>query len=108
MIKNSSFVNEFERIVVRIFDLGFTIPLGLISVYLLWTRPATSFPIQFLFYGFFLTMIIAVDTMGIIMLLKHDPTFLWRDLAVFLSLGVIVFIGFFYILRGYKIKDNPA
>jgi hypothetical protein len=87
---------------VRIFDLGFTIPLGLLSVYLLWARPATSFPIQFMFYGFFLTMIVAVNAMGIIMFLKSDPTFLKRDLAVFLILGVIVFVGFFYILRNYK------
>lgn len=87
---------------VRIFDLGFTIPLGFISVYLLWTRPGTSFPIQFMFYGFFLTMTIAVNTMGIIMFLKYDPTFLWRDLAVFLILGLIVSVGFFYILWNFK------
>jgi len=87
---------------VRVFDLGFTIPLGLISVYLLWARPGTSFPIQFMFYGFFLTMIIAVDSMGIIMFLKDDPTFLMRDLVVFLILGLIVFAGFFYILRNFK------
>ncbi len=87
---------------VRVFDLGFTIPLGLLSVYLLWTRPASSFPIQFMFYGFFCTMIVAVNAMGIIMWLKKDPTFLFRDLAVFMTLGVIVFVGFFYILRNYK------
>ena len=89
---------------VRIFDLGFTIPLGLLSVYLLWTRPATTFTVQFMFYGFFLTMIIAVNAMGIMMLLKKDPTFLMRDLFVFLSLALIVFFGFFYILRNYKVK----
>ncbi len=87
---------------VRVFDLGFTIPLGLVSVYLLWTRPASSFPIQFMFYGFFLTMIVAVDTMGIVMFLKHDPTFLWRDLIVFFTLAVIVFVGFFYVLRNFR------
>jgi len=87
---------------VRVFDLGFTIPLGLISVYLLWTRPALSFPIQFMFYGFFCTMIVAVNAMGITMLVNKDPMFLWRDLAVFLILGVIVFAGFFYILKNFK------
>ncbi len=87
---------------VRVFDLGFTIPLGLVSVYLLWTRPASSFPIQFMFYGFFVTMIVAVNAMGIIMWLKKDPTFLWRDLAVFLVLGTLVFAGFVYILRNFK------
>jgi hypothetical protein len=34
--------------------------------------------------------------------------FLWRDLSVFLILGVIVFAGFFYILRGYKVKNGPV
>jgi hypothetical protein len=87
---------------VRIFDLGFTIPLGLISVYLLWIRPDTTYPIQFMFYGFFLTMIVAVNAMGIMMFVKHDPTFLMRDLVVFLALALIVFAGFFYILRSYK------
>lgn len=87
---------------VRVFDLGFTIPLGLISVYLLWTRPASSFPVQFMFYGFFTTMVTAVVTMGAIMGLRHDPTFLWRDLIVFLVLGVLVFAGFVYILRGFR------
>jgi hypothetical protein len=93
---------------VRVFDLGFTIPLGLISVYLLWTRPSSSFPIQFMFYGFFCTMIVAVNAMGITMLVNKDPLFLWRDLSVFLILGVIVFAGFFYILRGYKVKNGPV
>jgi len=90
---------------VRIFDLGFTIPLGLVSVYLLWVRPGTSFPIQFMFYGFFLTMIVAVNAMGFTMFFKHDPTFLLRDLVVFLILGLIVLAGFFYILRNFKTKD---
>ena len=93
---------------VRVFDLGFTIPLGLISVYLLWTRPASSFPIQFMFYGFFCTMIVAVNAMGITMLVNKDPLFLWRDLSVFLILGAIVFAGFFYILRGFKAKGRSA
>jgi hypothetical protein len=93
---------------VRVFDLGFTIPLGFVSVYLLWIRPASSFHIQFMFYGFFVTMIVAVNTMGVIMWLKKDPTFLMRDLVVFLILGVIVFTGFFYILRGYKTRDTAA
>lgn len=87
---------------VRVFDLGFTIPLGLISVYLLWTRPETTYPVQFMFYGFFLTMIIAVNAMGWIMFFKQDPTFLLRDLLVFSSLALIVFAGFAYVLRNYR------
>lgn len=88
--------------VVRIFDLGFSIPLGFISVYLLWARPSTTYPVQFMFYGFFLTMIVAVNSMGLVMLLKNDPTFLMRDLMVFMTLAVIIVVGFAYVLRNYK------
>ena len=91
---------------VRIFDLGFTIPLGFISVYLLWARPNTSYPIQFMFYGLFITMIIAVNAMGIIMLINNDPTFMIRDLAVFFILALIVITGFVYILRNYRIAPE--
>jgi hypothetical protein len=91
---------------VRIFDLGFTVPLGLISVYLLWVRPDTTFPVQFMFYGFFLTMIIAVNTMGFIMFLNNDPTFLLHDLIVFVVLALIIAAGFFYILRNYRIYSE--
>lgn len=87
---------------VRIFDLGFTIPLGFISLYLLWVRPNTTYPVQFMFYGFFITMIAAVNAMGIMMYLNNDPTFLFRDLIVFLILALIVFTGFVYVLRSYK------
>jgi len=89
--------------VVRIFDLGFSIPLGLISVYLLWTRPNTTYSIQFLFYGFFFTMIIAVNAMGLVMYFNHDPTFLLRDLVVFIVLALIVFSGFIFIQKNYRV-----
>ncbi len=95
--------------VVRIFDLGFSIPLGLLSVYLLWTRPDTTYPIQFLFYGFFLTMIIAVNAMGLVMYFNHDPTFMMRDLMVFIILALIVFSGFIYIQKNYRVlPDNQS
>ena len=88
---------------VRAFDLGFSVPLGLVTVYLLWARPATAYPVISLFYGFFFTQIIAVNAMGWMMFLKHDPTFLMRDLVVFMALAVIIFFGFFYIRRNYRV-----
>lgn len=91
---------------VRIFDLGFSIPLGFISIYLLWVRPNTTYHIQFIFYGFFLTMIVTVNAMGFTMLIKNDPIFLIRDLIVFLGLALIIFAGFIYILKNYKIKNE--
>jgi hypothetical protein len=53
-------------------------------------------------------MIVAVNAMGFTMFFKHDPTFLLRGLVVFLILGLVVFAGFFYILRNFKTKDSPV
>jgi hypothetical protein len=92
--------------VIRMFDLGFSIPLGLISVYLLWARPNSTYPIQFMFYGFFITMIIAVNAMGLVMLLNNDPTFLMRDMVVFLILALIIISGFVYVVRNYRVKGE--
>jgi hypothetical protein len=87
---------------VRVFDLGFSMPLGLISVYLLWARPDKAYPVICLFYGFFFTQIVAVNAMGWTMFLKKDPTFLVRDLAVFSALALIIAFGFFYVRRNFK------
>ncbi|HSA96112.1 MAG TPA: hypothetical protein VLJ16_08675 [Acidobacteriota bacterium] len=89
---------------VRVFDLGFSIPLGLISIYLLWARPGKAYPIIGLFYGFFFTQIIAVNAMGWMMFIKHDPTFLWRDLLVFMILALIILFGYFYVRRNYRAR----
>jgi len=88
---------------VRVFDLGFSIPLGLVSVYLLWARPDRAYPIICLFYGFFFTQIIAVNAMGWVMYVKKDPTFLWRDMIVFSALALIILFGFFYVRRNYQV-----
>ncbi|GEM_PF-355180 len=90
---------------VRVFDLGFTIPLGFVSVYLLWARPTKAYSVICLFYGFFFTQIIAVLAMCWMMFLKKDPTFLWRDLIVFSILAVIIAFGFVYVRRNYRAKE---
>lgn len=87
---------------IKFFDLGFSIPLGLISIYLLWTRPDNSFHIQLLFYGFFITMLLAVNSMAFVMYLYNDPTFSFHVVIVFIILAVIIFSGFVYILNNYK------
>jgi hypothetical protein len=91
---------------VRVFDLGFSIPLGLIGLYLLWARPNKAFSVICLFYGFFFTQIIAVLAMGWTMFFKKDPTFLWRDLIVFSVLALIIAVGFFYVRRNYRVIDG--
>lgn len=88
---------------VRVFDLGFSMPLGLISVYLLWARPDKAYPVICLFYGFFFTQIVAVNAMGWMMFLKKDPAFLWRDLIVFSVLALIIAFGYVYVRRNYRV-----
>ena len=87
---------------IRFLDLGFTIPVGLISVYLLWTRPTETYSVQFMFYGFFITMISAVNAMGIMMFLNNDPLFTVGSMAVFMILALIVFTGFIFIIKNFK------
>lgn len=87
---------------IRVFDLGFSIPLGFISVYLLWARSNKAYPIVSLFYGFFFTQIFAVLAMGWMMFVKKDPAFLWRDLIVFSILALIILFGYFYVRRNYR------
>ena len=89
---------------VRVIDLGFCIPLGLISIYLLWTRTNQSYAIQFLFYGFFVTQILAVNGMSLMMYLHHDPMVTLSNIIVFGVLLIILFIGFIYVIRNYRVR----
>ncbi len=89
---------------IRFFDLGFTIPIGLLSVYLLWTKPNTTYSIQFMFYGFFITMILAVNAMGIMMYINNDPNFTVGGEIVFVALALIVITGFVFLIRKFKVQ----
>ncbi|NOU48122.1 MAG: hypothetical protein HOO86_13825 [Bacteroidales bacterium] len=93
--------------VIRYFDLGLSIPLGLLSVYLLWTRPNSAISVQLLFYGFFITTITAVCSMGFLMYLDHAPDFSISVLAVFMVLALIVYAGFIFIMSAIT-KPKPS
>ncbi len=87
--------------VIKSFDLGFVIPLGFISLYLLWTRADQAAGILFLFYGFFISMGVAVNAMGISMLINDDPQFDSSGLVIFICLLLIAAFGYLVILRKY-------
>jgi len=89
---------------VRFFDLGFSIPLGFVSIYLLWVSPARSFALQMLFFGFFISMSVVVNAMALVMYLNNDPSFEWGSSLVFLALLCIVIFGYIFILKGYLSK----
>lgn len=93
---------------VRTLDLGFCVPLGFISIYLLWTRLESTLAIQMLFYGFFVTMSVVVNAMALMMYLRHDPAFDGPGSMVFVILMIIVAAGLVYILKGYGRKKDKG
>ena len=92
--------------VIRFLDLGLSIPLGLFSLYLLWTRPNSSPGIQMLLYGFFITMILSVNAMGLTMAIKGDTDFIFSRQLIFIGIACIVFLGYSLIVR--SIHDPEA
>ena len=85
--------------VMRYFDLGITIPLGFIGLYLLYTRTKQAYPIMLLFFGFFVTISTAVVGMAIVMLLQSDPNLQPGGLIIFPSLSLLAWAGLFYLIK---------
>ncbi|MHA2226871.1 MAG: hypothetical protein ACXAC8_16780 [Candidatus Hodarchaeales archaeon] len=85
--------------VIRYFDLGITIPLGFIGLYLLYTRTKQAYPIMLLFFGFFVTISTAVVGMAVVMLLTNDPNFQPEGLLIFPVLAFLAWTGFFYLIK---------
>ncbi|MBY8998649.1 MAG: hypothetical protein KGD60_13045 [Candidatus Thorarchaeota archaeon] len=88
--------------VIRYLDLGISIPLGFMSLYLMLTRPKTAYPIILLFFGFFVTLGTAVNTMAIVQLMSGDPELagsVAAGLFIFPILGILAWAGFLYLVK---------
>ncbi len=88
--------------VVRYFDLGITIPLGFMALYMMVTRPQKAYPVILLFFGFFITLGTSVNAMAIVQLLSGDPELagaVAAGLVIFPILGVLSWSGFFYLIK---------
>ena len=96
--------------VVKYLDLGVSLPLGLLSLYLFNTRPGKAYPLLLLFFGFFVTLTCAVNAMMLMMLVNNDPTVQPAGLVIFPSLLVLSFSGFLYLIKNkiinLKNKNN--
>lgn len=84
---------------VRFLDLGVTIPLGFLGMYLLLTRPARAYALVLLFFGFFVTMGTTVTAMGLVMFLNHDPEAQTGALVIFPLLTVLSWAGLLYLVK---------
>ncbi|MHA2210352.1 MAG: hypothetical protein ACXABV_14410 [Candidatus Thorarchaeota archaeon] len=88
--------------VIRYLDLGITIPLGYMALYLLITRPKQAYPIILLFFGFFITMGTAVNAMAIVQVLSGDPEVAGAaaaGLVIFPVLGILAYAGLWYLIK---------
>jgi hypothetical protein len=84
---------------VRFMDLGISIPLGFLGMYLLLTRPERAYSLVLLFFGFFVTMGTAVTAMGIVMVINHDPQAQAGSLAIFPLLTIMAWSGLLYLVK---------
>lgn len=85
--------------VVRFFDLGVTIPLGFLALYLLLTRPKKAYSMVLLFFGFFVTLGTGVLAMGIVMVVNDDPAAQVGALPIFGALAVLSWVGLLYLVK---------
>lgn len=93
--------------VIRAFDLGISIPLGFISTYLLLKQPKKYYSLILLCYGFYITMITAVNCMGFVMLANNDPEFQTKGLIIFISMAILAYSGFFFLIKD-KIRKKQG
>ncbi len=84
---------------VRFLDLGVTIPLGFLGMYLLLTRPEKAYALVLLFFGFFVTMGTSVTAMGLVMFLNHDPEAQAGALLIFPLLTIMSWAGLLYLVK---------
>lgn len=84
--------------IVRYLDLGITIPLGFVGLFLLLTRTRQAYPLVLLFFGFFVTLGTAVLSMGIVMTLNDDPEAQPGALLIFATLAALSWVGLLYLL----------
>jgi hypothetical protein len=72
------------------------------ALYMMLTRPKTAYPIILLFFGFFVTLGTAVNTMALVQLMSGDPELagtVAAGLFIFPVLGILAWAGFLYLVK---------
>jgi len=97
--------------VIRYLDLGISIPLGFLALFLMLSKPKKAYSILLLFFGFFITTGTAVDMMAIVQVLNGDTGAAKEGLFIFPILTAFSYGGLFYLVkdkihRGVRSSDN--
>lgn len=94
--------------VIKYFDLTLSIPLGLIGMYMLVTRPKAAFPVLMLFFGFFTTMVTAVNAIAWMMFLNNDPELQSFALVLFGVMALFIWGGFLFLVKDKLHRGKTA
>lgn len=84
---------------IRYLDLGVSIPLGFMALFLMLSKPRKAYSILLLFFGFFITMGTAVDMMAVVQFLNGDLEAAKGGLIVFPVLTALSYGGLFYLVK---------
>jgi len=92
---------------IRYLDLGISIPLGFLALFLMLSKPKKAYSILLLFFGFFITIGTAVDMMAIVQVLNGDMEAAKEGLIIFPILTAFSYGGLFYLVKD-KIRRNAG
>lgn len=86
---------------IKYLDLGVSIPVGFIALFLLLSKPKKAYPLLLLFFGFFITTGTAVNAMAIMQIVNKDPAIasMGASIAVFPILGILAYGSLFYLIK---------
>jgi hypothetical protein len=90
---------------IRYLDLGISIPLGFLALFLMLSKPKKAYSLLLLFFGFFITIGTAVDMMAIIQFLNGDTEAAKGGLVIFPILTAFSYGGLFYLVKD-KIRQS--
>jgi len=86
---------------IRYLDLGVSIPVGFLALFLLISKPKKAYPIILLFFGFFITMASVVNADVIVSIIHKDPSVaaMGASVAIFPILAILAYSGLLYLLQ---------
>ncbi len=84
---------------IRYLDLGISIPLGFLALFLMLSKPKKAYSLLLLFFGFFITIGTAVDMMAIVQVLNGDMEVAKEGLFIFPVLTFFSYGGLFYLVK---------
>ena len=84
---------------IRYLDLGVSIPVGLLALFLMQSKPRRAYSLLLLFFGFGITLGTAVNAMAVIQVMKGDPSVAGGGLIIFPVLAALFYGGLIYLVK---------